>query len=608
MPLTKSLLLLFFIIAYLNTRAQIRWDGQGGDGQWATPANWSGNVVPGPDNDVLLDNSFLTGSYTVTLPGGNTNVTIRSLTITPTTGNNIIVVLPTVNTAAPGFTLTSSGTGLTINSGGVFWNASGAGSGTPVNIAGVVWIGNGGRYIHNTPRSHVGIVAALATAPGTATGIFEFDIPNGGPLLSFSGRTFGTLVLSATAAGGTKTYNANGSTRTTIRGDFIIGDGVSFNLDLDNTLIVQGNYEQHGGTLNLNSDNYNTVVQIGNHFIQTKGIITENNTRFPVIEMNGTSRQLITTTGSNNNSLTFKVNNTAGIALQTPLSLPYKLELVNGQVITTANNLLTLQAGCTISADTLSSASFINGPVKKEGLMATNQFLFPVGKGNAHRWLSLVNATGNYTVEFFRSSPRLMSSTYHAGIHHISSIEHWAVAADASPAPQAQVKLSFNDPNSGGVTDLSALRVVQLNGSTWANAGNAGCMGTPGSNGFVVSNLVQSFGPTNSYFTLASTTSSFNPLLLEQRPLTNHMLTITGIVAPAITTADTRLVLITKKKIPITLMVTNMAGRVVATIPVYLQRGNNTVFIPAANLPAGTYIITASGLERTMLPLRFVKL
>jgi hypothetical protein len=200
-----------------------------------------------------------------------------------------------------------------------------------------------------------------------------------------------------------------------------------------------------------------------------------------------------------------------------------------------------------------------------------------------------------------------MSSTYHTSIHHISSIEHWTITADASPVPQAQVKLSFNDPNSGGVTDLAALRVVQLNGGTWVNAGNASCMGTPGSNGFVVSNLLQSFSSTTNYFTLASTTASFNPLLLERHPLGNQHLTITGIVAPTITAADTRLMLTAKKKAWVMLMISNMAGRSVRIIPAYLERGNNTLPIPATALPAGTYVITVSGGEGIMQPVRFIK-
>ena len=35
------------------------WDGEGGDGLWSTPANWSGNAVPGAsDSAILTTNGF----------------------------------------------------------------------------------------------------------------------------------------------------------------------------------------------------------------------------------------------------------------------------------------------------------------------------------------------------------------------------------------------------------------------------------------------------------------------------------------------------------------------------------------------------------------------
>jgi hypothetical protein len=608
MPLTKACLLIVLIISDLYTLAQVRWSGLGGDGQWLTATNWVGNMVPGNGDAVLLDNTMVSGNYVVTLPAGNSTATVQSLTISPAADNAIEVVLPNNNTASPGFTCTGSGNGLVIHKGGIFRNASGAGSGTPFSIAGVVWIGNGGRYIHNTPRSHVNIVAALATASGTETGIFEFDISNGSPLIAFPGRTFGTLVLSAIAASGAKTYNANGVNRALIRGDFIIGEGVSFNLDLDDTVFIKGNYEQQGGVFNLGSSN-NTIVQINNHFIQSAGVITEDDNGLPVIELNGSNSQSVTASGSISNSVTFKINNPAGVILQTPLSLPYKLELTQGKVTTSAINLLTLEAGCTIEADSLSSVSFINGPLQKRGLVATGQFLFPVGKGNSLRWLSLTNVTGNYTVEFFRENPQLMSNAYPAIIHHISSIEHWGITADALPASQAQVKLSFNDPNSGGVTDLSALRVAQLTGGAWANAGNTGYMGTPGSNGFVTSDPISSFGPSIQYFTLASTSATSNPLLLRQRPYTVSGPTIpTVLLAPSLTTGFTKLMITARKEERLHLVIAGSSGRAMMTIPVYLQKGSNTIPLNVAMLPAGIYTIMIPGMKEMAAPVRLIKL
>lgn len=610
MQLTKCLLLLIFVAWRLNILAQVRWNGLGGDGQWFNPANWISNTVPGAGDDVILDNSFVPGSYVVSLPAGNLSVTVRSLTITPAAGGTIEVVLPESNTALPGFLCNRSPYGLVINKGGIFRNASGGGVGSTLSIADSLFISNGGRYIHNTSRAHAYIIDLLSKAPGTETGIFELDMRSGGSFISFSGNTFGTLMLSATAAGGVRTYNANGVNRAIIRGDFLLNNGISFNLSLDDTVFIAGNYEQKGGTFNLGSAPYNTVVVIGRHFIQSAGTITENNDGFPVIEMKGTSPQYITAAGSINNSVTFKINNPTGIVLQTPLSLPYSLELVNGQVTTSAANLLTLQAGCSVKADTLSPGSFINGPLKKQGLAAADQFLFPVGKGNAQRWLALTHATGNYTVEFFRANPRLMNNTYQAGLHHISAIEYWTITADPLPLPQAQVKLSFNDPNSGGVTDITALRVAQLSGSMWANAGNTEYGGTAGSNGFVTSHPINPFGSATQYFTLASTSASFNPLLLNQRSRTvpDPTLAITGILSPTVTSSFTRLMLTVKKKTSIQLMITDGTGRVVKIIPAYLQKGSNALFINASLFPAGIYTITVSGQEKMMQPVRFIRL
>lgn len=53
--------------------ATVTWDGGGGNLNWLTPANWSGDVLPGPGDDVVLDAAGVT---TITLAG---NATVNSL-------------------------------------------------------------------------------------------------------------------------------------------------------------------------------------------------------------------------------------------------------------------------------------------------------------------------------------------------------------------------------------------------------------------------------------------------------------------------------------------------------------------------------------------------
>lgn len=614
MQLTKCLLLLTFLSFRFNILAQIRWNGGSGDGQWLTPANWEGNAVPTAGDDVLLDNSFVAGSYQVSLPSGDVPIIVRSLTITPTSGYNITVTLPTGNTALPGFSCQRSPYGLVLNNGAIFINASGApavANTVTVAIADSLCINNGGRYIHRTGRAHAPILDILSLAPGTEYGVFEFDVPAGSAYaVSLADRIYGSFALSAaTATGNKKTYNTTGNKPAMIRGDLILQEGVTYNHGFSGPLAVHGHFHQSGGSFNFSSNATNPLLTIGRDLRQSGGIVQVTNTNYPVIELKGTVPQFLATAQPLGNNITLKINNPAGIVLQSPLTLSYRLELINGTVTSSATNLLTLEADCSIQADTLVAGSFINGPVRKQGLNAAHEFLFPVGKGDAQRWMSLSQATGSYTVEFFRGNPRLMSSSYQSTLHHVSGIEYWSIQAGASPAAQAQVKLSFNDPNSGGVTDLSALRVAQLSGGSWVDAGHTGSGGTAGSNGFVTSHLLTSFGPAIQYFTLASTSGSFNPLLLHPRTpsVRDHGISLTGLLQPSITSHSTQLVLTAGRKRQAQVLVMDGTGRIIKRLAVTLQRGRNTIAIDVALLPAGMYMIALAGQELSMTPLRFIK-
>jgi hypothetical protein len=491
--------------------AQVKWDGEGNDGQWTNPANWAGDMLPGNTDNVLLDNSYVSGNYMVALPGGMSAVTIKTVSISPSAGNFIQLVLPVSSIAVPAFTATGPGYGITVNSGGVFINASGSSAGAAIVTSDSFRINNGGQYTHNTRSAHAALVTALSTMPGTETGIFKFDVPGGSYTFAAASRTYGILMFNAEASGGSQSYTAIAANPLIINADLVINAGVTVSLDINNNIFINRDYVQNGGTFNIASQPNNNTIFIKRNFIQNSGIITETSTGLPAIEFNGTTRQNLTVSGSITNSVNIRINNPAGVTLLANLSLPYNLDLLNG-IVNSNSFLLTLLAGCTINTDSSGNNSFINGPLRKEGLSATPYFLFPVGRGITQRWLELKDATGNYTVEFFKSDPRILANTMGPGIHHISSIEHWTVDADASPVPSAKVELSFDNVNSGAVTDLTKLRVAQLFGSTWADEGNTATTGSAGMAGSVSSNPLGIFGPANKYFTLASSDAFQNPL------------------------------------------------------------------------------------------------
>jgi hypothetical protein len=69
--------------------AAISWDGGGGDLSWHNPLNWSGDVLPGPDDDVSIN---IPGASTISHSSGSTS--IRSLTSAEPlsiTGSEILV-------------------------------------------------------------------------------------------------------------------------------------------------------------------------------------------------------------------------------------------------------------------------------------------------------------------------------------------------------------------------------------------------------------------------------------------------------------------------------------------------------------------------------------
>jgi hypothetical protein len=510
----RPVLLLFLIFCRQQLPAQVKWDGEGGDGMWLTAANWSGNVMPAFTDDVVLDNSLVTGSYTIYLPPGTTATTVKTLVIAPANTSIIQLQLPVTNTATPAFIATGPGYGISINNGGIFLNASGATSGAAITINDSVKINDGGHYIHRSRSAHAGIVGILSRASGTELGIFEFDVPGGGYTFTASNRTYGTLVLNAAASGGSQIYNTIGSGPLTINGNLVIHTGVTLNIALSNDLLIRHDYIQYGGVFNIAAQPNNTVVYIKGNIDQQNGIITETAGSLPAIELNGVTQQQIKITGGITNNIAFRLNNAAGASLLGNVLLPFNLSLLNGN-INTHTFLLTLAAACTITIDSANGNNFINGRLRKEGLAGDAHFLFPVGKGIARRWLALKNVTGNYTVEFFQSNPQLMATTMGTGIDHISGIEYWAVEPDAAPPPATAVELSFDNVNSGGVTSLAALRVAQLVNGAWANAGNTTTTGVVGIGSVIGNNLVFNTPAATTYVTLASSEPVQNPLPLQ---------------------------------------------------------------------------------------------
>ncbi|MCS3795834.1 hypothetical protein [Niastella sp. OAS944] len=606
--------LLFLLLNYVPAFSQLRWDGEAGDGQWMTASNWVGNIVPGVTDEVILDNVFVSGTYSVTLPGGNSVVQIRSVTIAPGAGNNIELILPATNTAIPAFKLLGAVYGMVIENGGIFKNSSGVDNDLPVEIADSIMIKNGGRYIQNSDGSHAANVMVLSKAPGTEEGAFEFDIPSASSTVSLSGRTYGKLVFLSNARKSNVTYTATGTNTITIKSDLVTGPGVTLSLNFSDTLHIGRDLIQQGSTINLGNSTRSLVTVINRHFTQSDtSLMYETGTASPELVLAGNTTQQIDCKGTIKNNISVKMNNTAGALLIFPWSLPYKLNLVTGKIKTSQANILKLLAGCEVVVDSLSNNSFIDGPVRKEGLSSSNRFLFPVGKENTMRWLTLKIASGNYNVEYINSNPQQVSNKYGAGINHVAQTGYWTIQADASPVASASVELSFSGLNSGVGTNLATARVARLNDGVWLNYGNTVFTGTAGSRGSVASDNVDSWSAAADSFVLGSSVAEGSLALDDtsrnrRSNLINNNSSALQLLSINFNNYTKVLACRVAEKTTAKLCVVNNNGQLIKVLNVTIDRGMNYLPIDMPLLPSGIYTIyalTAKGASNT---LRFASL
>lgn len=511
-----------------NVIAQIRWDGEGLDQQWNTAINWEGDQLPGPDDEVLLDNSFVPGSYTVILPAGNVAVSVSSLAIKPAQGAVITWINPAANTSSTAFVATGSGDAIVLGEGAVMINASGAQSGTPVSVSanGYFRINNGGHYVHRTERGHTtNLVSRLSAEPGTEQGVFEFDVPSANAYtVSISNRTYGTLIFSATATTQNKTYTGSGTGVVTIRGQLRIGSRAVFSYGANvNTITVSQTCSvEAGGVFAIaNGANPSLIRLQGN--LRNDGLITRTGTGAASrIQLAGTTEQFIYQQGQINGQVILSVNNIAGIKLGTELQLGYAIEFIQGKLYPAADALLLLQPGCQVfSAGT---DSFVDGPVCKIGAEA---FEFPIGTGGIYAPLTIGgngNTADSFIAVYKRSNPQQIPGVINqvaTPIDHISYVEYWELKASAAISSRqislAVTPLSF-------VRNLQSLLVARYDAGQWTSEGvseiTPGPVHSPFATGTISSGeIAGSYG----YFTIATTDPvNENPLPVRFKDFSVH--------------------------------------------------------------------------------------
>ena len=589
MNLIRSILVGILLLSAPFLFAQKRWVG--GNGSWDNALNWLPAAVPDSTDQVILDNSFQPAAYVVDLP--DHAVIVNGLTIVPAAGRQIELRLPATSVVSPAFTTRATGDAIVIKSGGVLRNLSGLGSGQSIQLSGLLRIENGGAYIHQTRSAHATeLVARLSTAAGTENGQFEFDVPGGSYPVSLSNRIYGKLVFSSRASGGTQTYNASGTSPLLVRGDLVISDGVILNLDFTKDCTVMGNYVQEGGIFNVaNQPAANKINLQGDVNQLAAGIITETSTGLPLLEFNGTRRQSVSLAGNMLNQLTLRVNNPAGVSLLHSLTIPYLLQLQQGNLFTSHTSLLNVPDDSRITG--ASAQSFVDGPIKKTGDEA---FEFPVGRQTDYAPVAIsagTAVTDGFIATYHHGNPQIVyGAALESSIHHLSALEYWSIEQTAGSSR----KITLSVGTYSHATAISKLVVSRWDAgqSSWKNEGNSAWTGL--STGTLTSNPITGYGA----FTLGSTVKDQNPLPVvvaqNKDPVSSHSEQTSFSIKQVRRAGNDLVVTVSSgQKQRLQVVVTDMGGRIVYTAKHEVIEGTSSTRCGIPALAKGIHFIQVSG-------------
>lgn len=262
--------------------------------------------------------------------------------------------------------------------------------------------------------------------------------------------------------------------------------------------------------------NQSAILNIGRNFVRGTpryGILTCNN--ISIVAYNGSVQQTFAQVSGSGSGDVFSyrnvtINNTNPTApqliLDGDMTIPGILTLTDGEVLSTASNLLSFSAGS--SAIGASIASFVDGPIMKIG---NTPFEFPVGDANLWQPIAIANLSGDiateFTAEYLNQSPA-NSDLVNAPLNNVSEIEYWDLS-NTGTASNADVTLFWKDQSSSEIDDYDDLVIAHYNGADWDNLSqNSRVASDPGS---ITVTGVSSFSP----FTFGSLSSAVNPLPVE---------------------------------------------------------------------------------------------
>ncbi len=302
-------------------------------------------------------------------------------------------------------------------------------------------------------------------------------------------------------------------------------------LDVDGNIDITSALTQ--GRVGFRLDNA-SELHIGGSFLRNAtpnryGYLDARNTSTVYYDGNGSAGQqkVAENYGDGTDAFNYQyvvINNTWGTVPQLTMEGTTKiianrdLKFTDGIVDATLSKYFIIQDNATVSD--ASDNSYVDGYIHKIG---NDAFTFPVGDtdnddGTSTRYApatltpysagsSAPSTNTEFSCAYVNVNPHAVGDTAlkEAPIHHLSKEEYWLID-DVVRNSTWDVTLSWGFPRSGGIDNVTEIRVAHWDGSIWENYGNNATTGTT-TDGTIKVNNISNFSP----FTLASVTRG-NPL------------------------------------------------------------------------------------------------
>ncbi|CAN5384987.1 hypothetical protein BH10BAC3_BH10BAC3_09840 [soil metagenome] len=448
------------------------------NGDWVTASNWEmANSLAGPWSNActypIASNSSEVLVQTGTSIFLNNTVDIDKITVDPTA---------TLELRAAGFLTVYDSTAtadFTIN--GTLYDRASATYGVGYGPGATWLLGANGTIIKSNASSTAAYrnnyYTGISNIPSTASWYYRYNAdgnpsnaavdmfyPNlyfentTGTLYSFNLATTaftgttggystvkGNLSVGNTGLSAVQVYNSNTNIQPMLLlGNLFIGAGSS----LLNTSYDGGTNTSHGfGSLEVrgNIANAGTLTTTYNAANSGSGKLL----------LTGSTNQVISGAGTFN-LYDVTVNNGVGgsVTLNTDILVPNTLTLTNGIVTTAAtpNGLLTLGSATNAVAGTPGTSAFVNGPMAKQTITGSTEFMYPVGKTAPSTqykpcYVLPVTASGTttYTGEFFPANPAAAyPDPFISTLIYIYRHYYWKVDRGNLQTGTARVALDYN--------------------------------------------------------------------------------------------------------------------------------------------------------------------